>query len=873
MTAVAVVVVNQPAQAQVSQVTKVRLNPTPSGIEVILETSDGKPLQTFSGSYGQTFFTDAITTRLSLPEGKLFRANNPAPGIASVTVAPLDANSIRVTIVSNAGVPTGRVSAGDRGLVVSVSPTDQTAIQPTPSLPTTQPPGSEATIPAVPTPPTGEIPTVPSQAGVPSQPTPPMREGETPTVPVTPTVPAPQVPSTSDRTTPAPDRERSLEIVVTAEKTPENVQDVPLSITVLPRQELEDAQVNSLNNVAANTPNFSFFRGSNPFPFYSIRGLSNSNFLSRDPVGFYIDDVPYDYGFFLDQNLIDLERVEVLRGPQSTLYGRNSQAGVVNIITRAPTNDREFQIGGSYGNHNNRSAQLSFSDDIVRDRLFFRLAGGYTARDGFTENTLLDENVGDRSNLTGRGQLLWTPSKEWNISFNTTASYSDNGATITVPLSQSDPSKIAQDFDGFSELSSNSQALRIAYGGSGVRVTSITSRRFSDYQQQDDADSTADDLLRVINSFNSTVWSQEFRIQSPENANQFRWLLGGYFESRGFNVEKTGLRFSAAGAAGFGLPNGGEDLTSAELDQTTYAGFGQIDYNPIEPLTLTAGLRYESSTTRMDRERNFFPEGSSSPLPLGTTFNDVEENSNEWLPRFALEYRFGSNLMAYGSVTRGFKPGGLNFQTDSADLVRYEPETSWSYEVGLKSSWFNDRLIANLAAFSTLSDNYQVLLSNFTGSVSNIVNAEVRIYGVELEMRARPVVGLDLIAGFGYVNAQFTDYTNPFTGQEFKDNRLPYAPEFTYNLAVQYRTANGFLGRVDLNGFGTYFFEDANKLKQPPFALVNARIGYEGNNYGIYLFANNLFDTEYLTTAFEILQPVGTYGDRRTFGFQVRANF
>lgn len=181
------------------------------------------------------------------------------------------------------------------------------------------------------------------------------------------------------------------EVVVTAEKRPERAQDVPISLTVLPRQQLEDAQVNSLEGIAALTPNFSTFGSgsSNFFTIYSVRGLGNSNFLSRDAVGFYIDDVPYDYAAFLDFNLFDLEQAEVLRGPQSTLYGRNSQSGVVNITTRRPTNKPEISLGGSYGNENRRSVQLSLSDAIIPDQLAFRLSGSYQARDGYYDNRLV----------------------------------------------------------------------------------------------------------------------------------------------------------------------------------------------------------------------------------------------------------------------------------------------------------------------------------------------------------------------------------------------------------------------------------------------------------------------------------------------------
>ncbi|MGF1520227.1 MAG: TonB-dependent receptor plug domain-containing protein, partial [Nodosilinea sp.] len=217
--------------------------------------------------------------------------------------------------------------------------------------------------------------------------------------------------------------EEAINIVVTAQKTPEDSQDVPISLTVIPQQTLEDAQINDLTGISRNTPNFSFFptnAGGSDFSYYSIRGLNNFNFLvSQDSVGYYIDDVPFDFGAFLDVGLLDLERVEVLRGPQSTLYGRSSPAGVVNIISRAPTNVSEFRVAGSYGNYNFRDAQLSYSNALIPDQLSFRLAGAYRARDGVFQNQTLERSVGQQEQLLGRAQLLWTPSEEWSVSFNT----------------------------------------------------------------------------------------------------------------------------------------------------------------------------------------------------------------------------------------------------------------------------------------------------------------------------------------------------------------------------------------------------------------------------------------------------------------------
>ncbi|MEO1351062.1 MAG: TonB-dependent receptor [Cyanobacteria bacterium J06635_15] len=684
-------------------------------------------------------------------------------------------------------------------------------------------------------------------------------------------------PTTAPSADEASDSQDTLRIIVTAEKRPDDVQQVPLSVTVLTESELEDGQITSLEDIARNVPNFYFNpvnAAGNYFSFYSIRGVGNANFINRDAVGFYVDDVPYDYGGFLDFDLIDLAQVEVLRGPQNTLYGRSSAAGVVNIVSRPPTDELEVRTTASYGSENTRDFQLSVSDTLIPDRLAFRLSGSHSAHDGFFNNTFLNRTVGEESSFSGRGRLVWTPTPAWNIALTASINGDRDGTPVLVPFGTPDPFTISQDFSGFYHADSNAQSLRIAYTSPQLEATAITARRYSYQDSQLDADATEVDFFRRLATLNSTVWSQELRLQSPATAEQFRWLVGSYYESNLFVGERVGFEFSPIAAAQLRLPFAGVDRTDYQIDRETYAVFGQVNYHPIEPLTLTAGLRYEASTSRLNRQRTYEVANSPLVLPSGTTFNGVGRSDGELLPRLAVDYRISPNVLAYASFTRGYRPGGLNPTAEQVAVLEYQEETSWNYEVGVKTTWFDNRLTANLALFTNQIEDYQVLLRGFNALSTQIVNANARVNGVEFELRATPIEGLALTAGLGYIDARFTDYTNPFSNENFNGNQLPYAPSYTYNLAAQYRSPGGFFGRLALQGSGVSFFEDANRFRQDAFALVNARLGYEWDNAGVYLFANNLFDTRYITTAFTALgQDYASFSEPRTFGVQVRARF
>ena len=658
-----------------------------------------------------------------------------------------------------------------------------------------------------------------------------------------------------------------LRITVTAEKRPEKVQDVPLSITAFSAEQIEDANINSLDSIADRTPNFTFFpSGANrTAPFYSLRGVTSFNLFSRDAVGFFVDDVPYDFSNFIDQDFTDLERIEVLRGPQNTLYGRSSLGGVVNIITRRPTNEYEFRGAASYGSYDDLETQLSVSGPIVEDQLLFRLSGSYGSQDGFVENTFLQDDVDGGTALSGRGQLLWTPAAEWEILFN--ASFGDyrEGAQPFVRLDAEDPFETELDFNGFNDLVTNAQSLRVAYTTPSIQVTSITAHRFSGSEGAFDQDvSTADLEINAID-FSSRVFTQELRVQSPETAERLQWIMGSYFETSTFRNDRAFID-------GLDAPTPGERRSDGDTDNRTLAAFGQVSYGVTDALTLTAGLRYENTRTTTDFERVFTSRDGTLVIPL-LELDDVEIDGSELLPRFVIDYRLNPNVLLYGSITRGYRPPGASFEPLSAETAVFDAETAWNYEVGLKSSWLEERLSVNLAAFYNDVANFQ--FPSIQGFDVLVGNADIRTIGAELEIAARPLPGLEFSAGLGLLDSEFRNGLSGFTGLPLEGNRIPFVPNLTYNVAAQYRSEIGLLGRVEVIGFGSTFFDELNTLEQEAFALVNLRFGYEADNYGVYLFANNLFDTKYVTQAFDLGADfrAGTFGAPRTLGVQVRSNF
>ncbi|WP_414619657.1 TonB-dependent receptor [Calothrix sp. CCY 0018] len=656
-----------------------------------------------------------------------------------------------------------------------------------------------------------------------------------------------------------------IEPTVTAQKLTQE-QELPLSSTAISDEEVREFLINYLEEIAKKIAKYNYSpkyeRGNELSNYIIMQGLNNPKFLTpQDRVAFYIDDIPVDYNNLFLLSSPELDRVQVLGTPQSSIIGKNSSGGVVNAIPRQANSEPEVIVGASYGKYNSRELQFSLNDALVEDKLALRIAGVYKGQNGFIENIATDEKIGERARFAARGQLLWTPTSDWKISFNSYNTFIDDGHPAFNKLNPSEPFEVDINTEGYNKYSTNTQALKVGYKGKGFRATSITARRFS---QQAFLLPGTTGATQTIDDLTLKLWTQELRFQSPESAKNFQWLLGAYYEYQDYIVDDARVD----------LPGMPKVRRFGEDSRQTYAVFGQLDYKPIEPLTLSAGLRYESSNASLDSTYDLVnPDGSLSPIR--SDIEDAKVSDEELIPSFSLKYQLSPNIIGYANIAKGYRPGGLNYGADIEDTLQFAEEKAWSYVVGLQSIWLNGYLIAGLSFFHKDINDYQVLQFDQNGILGDINNIDLKATGVQFQLIAKPTPGLDLIASAGYANSKYENYINTETGIDLSGNRVPFLPEFTYNLAAQYRTSGGLYARAELRGYGLTYFDDDNTIKQEPYALVNARIGYEAEKYGIYLYANNLFDTRYLTSGYIFPVPDGTaeFGNPAMYGIQIKAKF
>ncbi|MBI9080525.1 MAG: TonB-dependent receptor [Pseudodesulfovibrio sp.] len=670
-------------------------------------------------------------------------------------------------------------------------------------------------------------------------------------------------------------------VKVTAEKRKEDLQDIPTSISVFSETQISDSGISSLQDFSLQVPNLFIsnwgFRG-NSFVF--VRGIGAVN---NDPaVGFYVDDVNYMDSRVFNSNLFDIERIEVLRGPQGTLYGRNSLGGVINIISKKPDNEYHAGVNQTFGNYGLLNTDLYMRAPIVDDKLFFGFSGNVEKKDGYNHNDFLDEDGDSQDDRSGRMHLRWVPNEKLSISANVDGEQINDGAFPIADLAQtkSNPHHYSHNFKGEHERNSVGTSVRVGYDASALQITSISGLRHYDDTVKNDQDFTAVELMNAKEQIRDNQLSQEFRFTSPKDNGDWEWLGGLY----GFKNKKDHLLQMnyAAGVLGVGMPAVTEDANS-DLNTYGYAAFGQATYTMFDKLDVTAGLRYDYEKSSIKYNKATDP----SIPPMNLQFNS-NTTGDAFLPKVQLAYNWNQQLMTYASISRGYRSGGFNTGFSSISDVSFKPEFSWNYEIGTKTSWLDNRLIFNAAAFYIKLQDQQVtqLIPSFNTIIKNA--GESRSMGFELESTALITKGLTAEAGFGYTDVEYLKYNDPVAGVNYKGKKTPLAPKYTYNLALQYRRPmvekfdmfwnEGplyFFTRAELQGIGPFYWNDANTLKQNAYEMVNLRLGLESDHLDLTVWSKNLFNTNYQAVAFEFpgSTPKGQAGDPRTFGLTLSARF
>ncbi|OYX36565.1 MAG: hypothetical protein B7Y99_00970 [Caulobacterales bacterium 32-69-10] len=638
------------------------------------------------------------------------------------------------------------------------------------------------------------------------------------------------------------------EVVVTARKRSETLQDVPTSIVAVSAQQIESLNATSLADLNRITPNARVTEGGT----LVIRGIQsnarNAGFEAGAAV--YIDGVYQGRPLGNNQDLVDVQRVEVLRGPQGTLYGKNTTAGAISVITASPGDVARGAFQVQYGERNDLRVSGYVAGPLIDGVLGGKLAAYSRTADGYQANVITG-GEGANADVWGlRGELRWTPGA-WDIALRGDYTRDDSTPALAKAVSgfaaptASGIDNFAHDRDEYVFVRGGGLSLTVERDLGEFSFTSITGWRSQrDGQDTDDDFSPLNGVYHIWRDSGHQV-SQEFRLASPDS-NRLSYVLGAYYFGQTLNSNRP-VTLSA------GFPVQGELRDIVETQTRAYAVFANADYKFTERLILNVGLRYTSEEKDLDFVQ--------FPLPvLGYPAFDFEDSfsDTDLSPTVSLSYKFSPDVTGYAKVSTGYKSGGWNPDITTTPDIQFAAENMTNYEAGLRTRLLEDRLSVNLTAF--YMDYKDLQVSQFKGTFAGyvITNAgAATIQGLELEVQARPTSWLTLAGGGAYNDATYDDFDSG-TGVNYAGQQITFSPKatafFTFDARFPvFETAELAL-QGDYNYTSEIFFDDARggeaatgPFASDPYEIINLRAGFIlQNGLELFAYANNVTDERYL---------------------------
>ncbi|WP_323846265.1 TonB-dependent receptor [Microbulbifer magnicolonia] len=655
------------------------------------------------------------------------------------------------------------------------------------------------------------------------------------------------------------------EITVTSELRDTSQLDLPASVSVLDKAAINARGASNLEQLLNLAPNVNFAAGASRGRFVQIRGIGErSQFIDpvNPSVGLIIDGIDFT-GLGLSASTLDIEQAEILRGPQGTLYGANALAGLISMTSAAPTGEPLAKVSAEVAEYNGRTLSAVGSGALT-DKLSYRIAARNQQSDGFIDNYHLDRSDTNKvDESVARGKLRYRASDDLQLDFAALYLEADNGYDA---FSLYNTRETLSDQPGWDRQETLAGSLIARWSGSELfTLESTLSAANSDTEYGYDEDwtyvgfhpyeySSTDNYLRDRDNL-----SADLRLLSTEASKLFSgrssWVAGVYVRDESENLERNqGLQ-----------PN--ERFTS-EFDTQNAAIYGQLRTEISAALALVTGLRFEQ------RDADY-----ADSLAVA-----ADKNENLWGGNVTLEYRTSDNTLVYGTVSRGYKAGGVNAGIISAsasnpdirrDQFEFDTEQMLNYELGLKGAWLENRLQAQLAAFYQDRSDVQAKQSIFDPSdfsfddyLTNAAGGNTS--GLEVELNYLASESLRLFASAGWLNAEFENFVSTshvdarddwngiaLAPVDLDGRDLAHAPNYQFFTGTEYSFTPNLILRLEVEGKDAFYFSNSHDEKSTAYELLNARLTYLGENWELALWGRNLTDEDYYTRGFYFSNQFG----------------
>ncbi len=604
------------------------------------------------------------------------------------------------------------------------------------------------------------------------------------------------------------------DVVVTADKIERRLEQVAASVAVIDGADLEQSGIVSMAQLEGRIAGLSFQPfGQSGMKAPVMRGMTASVHSYASSVLLLVDDVPTLTAQGFENNFLDVNRVEVLRGPQSTLYGRNAESGVIAIHSRAMNNTPRTSVSTEIGNHNKKALRFTVSRPLLEDRLYASISGNWRQHDGFIHNAHTGQTDDDRKHKDLKLGLRWTPTGATDIVVRYVRQAYDDGATLWG--NASDPrALVASGTPSWNRSLGQTFSVKAVHEfESGLRLQSVTA--YNDYHDKvfQDTDFRPAPIMFIGRDNHLRTLSQEVRLEGQ--LGQTSWLLGLYGDQGHHSLHHYGQRG----------PYAFDDHARLNTDSLALFSNWQIPLSP--RWAATAGGRIERMSAQIRPSQGI----------------EKKEIWSSFSPKLALQYQIHPLHQGYVSSTRGVRSGGYNMFVSALDYPSYAPEESWSYEAGVKGWALAKRLRYSAVGYVMKTDNMQVQTQPVFGVIYTASAAKATSKGAEFDVDYLLGHGVQLLAGLAWNRTIFDQFQDG--GANYTGKYNSFVPKMTGHLSMRYTAPKDWYAQAGMVSSSKLYLDSANQYKRSGYVLVNVVVGYQRAGWDIAAYANNVADKKY----------------------------
>ncbi|MDR3093704.1 MAG: TonB-dependent receptor [Bacteroidales bacterium] len=641
------------------------------------------------------------------------------------------------------------------------------------------------------------------------------------------------------------------EVVVRSFKYDQNFRTQPISATTINRISIENRNVSSVKDLSSLVPNLFIpdYGSKLTSPVY-IRGIGSK--INSPSIGLYVDGIPYFEKSAFDFDMNEIESMEVLRGPQGSLYGRNTMGGLINVHTKSPLQHQETLITASAGNYTHLGGSVAHYGKI-KDSFGYSVSANYSHSDGYFTNQYTGDKADNADSGSGRIRLEWQINPHLSLKVMQSFDYLDQGGYPYALVDAATGKTGAVNYNDYSSYKRriSSSGASLTYTAERFSINSQTAFQYLSDKQGVDQDFSAANTYFAIQNQQQSTFSQEVNIKSVTNG-RYKWLFGVFAFHQTINNEVL---------LDMKIPN----YTTEKWYDIPASGVSLYHQSVIndlltDGLSLTAGLRYDYEQSSNDYSADTLFHTNGNTNPAAPFFSQL--HFSQLTPKVALQYRFPNSQMLYASVTKGYKTGGFNSSFEQDKDRSFEPEYSWNYELGSKLSFWDGRLKADLCLFYIDWKNQQIYQPLPSGRGQMLTNAgRSESKGAEISLQGTVFNGLALYTNWGYTLATFKEYRRSAT-LDYAGKYLPFVPSQTfvvggdYQIPLKSTKIDRLTLNLNYNGTGRIYWGEDNAVSHPYYGLLNGKIAVSKGIATLSVWAKNIANAEYSAYYF----PLGREG-------------